>query len=94
MKDLELKEALQEVLEHRQDKRKLEQRTIEVSPSEIQQIRQQYVLSQEEFANLFGVSVRTLQQWEQGRRHPQGPAQVLLKVIAHNPKAVQEALRH
>ncbi|NBT86134.1 MAG: helix-turn-helix domain-containing protein [Alphaproteobacteria bacterium] len=94
MKDLELKEALQEVLEHRQGKRKLEQRTIEVSPSEIQQIRQQYVLSQEEFANLFGVSVRTLQQWEQGRRHPQGPAQVLLKVIAHNPKAVQEALRH
>jgi len=94
MKDLELKEALQEVLENRQGKRKLEQRTIEVSPSEIQQIRQQYVLSQEEFANLFGVSVRTLQQWEQGRRHPQGPAQVLLKVIAHNPKAVQEALRH
>ncbi len=94
MKDLELKEALQEVLEHRQGKRKLEQRTLEVSPSEIQQIRQQYVLSQEEFANLFGVSVRTLQQWEQGRRHPQGPAQVLLKVIAHNPKAVQEALRH
>lgn len=94
MKDLELKEALQEVLEHRQGKRKLEYRTLEVSPSEIQQIRQQYVLSQEEFASLFGVSVRTLQQWEQGRRHPQGPAQVLLKVIAHNPKAVQEALRH
>ena len=57
-------------------------------------IRQEQTLSQEEFADLFGVSIRTLQQWEQGRRQPQGPARVLLKVIAHNPKVVQEALRH
>jgi putative transcriptional regulator len=94
MKDLELKEALQEVLAHRQGKKTLQKRIVEVDPSDIQRIRQQYLLSQKEFADLFGVSLRTLQHWEQGRRHPQGPAQVLLKVIEHNPKAVHDALRH
>jgi len=94
MRDPELKEALEEVQAHRQGKRVLSQRTITLEPSEIQAIRQEQTLSQEEFADLFGVSIRTLQQWEQGRRQPQGPARVLLKVIAHNPKVVQEALRH
>lgn len=88
----DLKEALQEVLAHRQGKHTLEKHVVETSSSEIQRIRQQYLLSQKEFAELFGVSLRTLQHWEQGRRHPHGPAQILLKVIAHNPKAVQEAI--
>ena len=87
-----LKEALQEVLAHRQGKLTLEKRTIKMESSEVQKIRQQYLLSQKEFAELFGVSLRTLQQWEQGRRHPQGPAQVLLKIIAQNPKAVQDVI--
>lgn len=94
MRDPELKEALEEVLAHRQGKHTLSQRTIILEPSQIQAIRQEQTLSQEEFAELFGVSIRTLQQWEQGRRQPQGPARVLLKVIAHNPKVVQEALRY
>lgn len=92
MKDLDLKEALQEVLAHRQGIHPLDKHTVEIEASEIQKIRQEYLLSQKEFAELFGVSLRTLQQWEQGRRHPHGPAQVLLKVIAYNSKAVQEAL--
>lgn len=80
MNDTDLKEALQEVLAHRQGKQSLAHYTVDIEPSDIQKIRQKYLLSQKEFAQLFGVSIKTLQQWEQGRRQPQGPAQVLLKV--------------
>jgi putative transcriptional regulator len=41
---------------------------------------------------MIGVSVATLQNWEQGRRRPEGPAQALLKIAEKNPKAVAEAL--
>jgi putative transcriptional regulator len=41
---------------------------------------------------MIGVSVATLQNWEQGRRTPEGPAKALLKVAAQNPEAVAEAL--
>jgi putative transcriptional regulator len=43
-------------------------------------------LSQQDFANLLGVSARTLQDWEQGRREPTGAAKTLLKVAASHPK--------
>ena len=43
-------------------------------------------LSQQDFANLLGVSTRTLQDWEQGRREPTGAAKTLLKVAATHPK--------
>ncbi len=56
-------------------------------------IREEYGLSQTKFAALLGISVRTLQNWEQGRRHPQGPARVLLKVAARHPKAVLDTVR-
>lgn len=54
----------------------------------VKQIRQQYELSQSEFAALLGVSIKTLQNWEQGRRTPHGAARVLLQVAARHPKAV------
>ncbi len=41
---------------------------------------------------MIGVSVATLRNWEQGSRHPEGPARVLLKVAAENPEAVTRAL--
>jgi putative transcriptional regulator len=47
-------------------------------------------LSQSEFARLIGVSVRTLQEWEQGRRVPSGPARTLLAIAYQNPKALLE----
>ena len=45
-----------------------------------------------EFALMIGVSVSTLQNWEQGRRNPDGPARALLKVASENPEAVSKAL--
>ncbi|MBI3079120.1 MAG: hypothetical protein HYY85_19380 [Deltaproteobacteria bacterium] len=42
---------------------------------------------------MIGVSLATLQNWEQGRRTPEGPARALLKVAAENPEAVAEAVR-
>jgi putative transcriptional regulator len=47
-------------------------------------------LSQSEFARLLGVSVRTLQEWEQGRRSPSGPARMLLAIVHKNPRALLE----
>jgi putative transcriptional regulator len=48
-------------------------------------------LSQADFARLLGVSVRTLQEWEQGRRVPSGPARTLLIIAHKNPRALLEA---
>jgi putative transcriptional regulator len=56
-------------------------------------IREEYGLSQTKFAALLGISVRTLQNWEQGRRHPQGPARVLLRVAARHPRAVLDSVK-
>jgi len=53
-------------------------------------IRERTGLSQAKFAALLGVSVRTLQEWEQGRRAPSGAARTLLMVAAKNPKALLE----
>ena len=47
-------------------------------------------LSQSDFARLLGVSVRTLQEWEQGRRLPSGPARMLLAIAHKNPRALLE----
>ncbi len=51
-------------------------------------IRESTGLSQWQFARLLGVSVRTLQEWEQGRRAPSGAARTLLRIAARNPRAV------
>jgi putative transcriptional regulator len=51
-------------------------------------IREKAGLSQKQFARLLGVSVRTLQEWEQGRRAPSGAARTLLRIAAKNPRAV------
>jgi putative transcriptional regulator len=53
-------------------------------------IRARTGLSQAKFASLLGVSVRTLQEWEQGRRAPTGAARKLLMVAAKNPQALLE----
>jgi putative transcriptional regulator len=67
-------------------------RTFKFRPADVKAIRQGLGKSQSEFAMMIGVSVSTLQNWEQGRRQPDGPARALLKVAAENPKAVAKAL--
>ena len=67
-------------------------RIFEFEPADIKEIRNQLHKSQSEFAMMIGVSVSTLQNWEQGRRKPEGPARALLKIAAINPKALEEAL--
>lgn len=67
-------------------------RAFEFSPLDIKEIRNRLEKSQSEFALMIGVSVGTLQNWEQGRRKPVGPARALLKVASENPEAVREAL--
>jgi putative transcriptional regulator len=67
-------------------------RQFEVSAFNIKQMRLKLKKSQIEFAAMLGVSVATLRNWEQGRRHPVGPAKSLLKVFAANPKIVMQAL--
>jgi putative transcriptional regulator len=67
-------------------------RVREFSPADIKAIRKKLNKSQSEFALMIGVSVSTLQNWEQGRRQPEGPARALLKVATEIPEAVAEAL--
>ncbi|MCB9767403.1 MAG: helix-turn-helix domain-containing protein [Candidatus Omnitrophica bacterium] len=54
----------------------------------VKAIREDIGISQSTFAALIGVSLRTLQNWEQGHRHPTGPAKVLLRLVQSDPKTV------
>jgi len=60
-------------------------RTFQFGPIDIRNIRLRLKKSQSEFAMMIGVSVSTLQNWEQGRRRPEGPARALLKIAAGTP---------
>ena len=55
-------------------------------------LRRKLGLSQSEFASKFGFSVRTVQEWEQGRALPDRPARILLRVIEKSPKTVERAV--
>ena len=72
--------------------RKRPSRRIVVSSSGIRRIRERTNLSQSEFAHLMGVSVKTLQNWEQNRRRPTGPAAALLSIIEHDPELAVKAI--
>jgi putative transcriptional regulator len=59
---------------------------------DVAEVRRRLKLSQAEFAAAFGLSLDSVKNWEQGHRSPEGPAKVLLAVIAKDPRAVQNAL--
>lgn len=67
-------------------------RVWEIPPGEIKRARERLALSQSEFADRFGFSVRNLQKWEQGAARPSGAARAFLTVIAREPRAVMRAL--
>jgi putative transcriptional regulator len=60
---------------------------------DVQTIRKSFKLSQREFALMLGISVNTLQNWEQGRREPSGTARVLLEVAATHPEALLDTVK-
>ena len=62
------------------------------NPVMVKNIRAKLHASQISFAHMIGVSVDTLQNWEQGRRKPEGPALALLKVAEASPEVVMKAL--
>lgn len=64
-----------------------------VSARDVRATRERLALTQSDFAAAFGVSVATVRKWEQGRRAPEGPACVLLRVIDKHPEAVLDTLK-
>lgn len=71
-----------------QSVREMKAGQVRVVHSPVIEARQKTGLSQSEFAALMGVSVRTLQGWEQGRKQPSGAARTLLAIASTNPKAL------
>lgn len=67
-------------------------RRFEVTTPDAKAVREQIGLSQSEFARLMRVSVKTLQNWEQHRRNPTGPAAALLKIVSTAPEMALKSL--
>lgn len=78
-----------EILDGIRELKRGEQGRVSTIPS-VASIREKTGLSQATFAKLLGVSVRTLQEWEQGRRAPSGAARTLLLIAAKNPHSLLE----
>ena len=69
-------------------------RVFTYSPLNVREIREKAGKSQKDFADMIGVSIGTLRNWEQGRRYPEGAALSLLKVVAADPAYVSRILHH
>jgi putative transcriptional regulator len=67
--------------------------TVRIPTIDVKSVRRNLGLSQSQFAAKFGFQPATLRNWEQGRTRPDGPARVLLAVIARHPDVVEDALR-
>jgi putative transcriptional regulator len=88
----QLVKGVREMKRHMNGKAVRAARTSELAEPDVRSIREVAKISQSQFAKLIGVSVRTLQNWEQHRTRPTGPARALLKIVASDPKAAIEAL--
>jgi putative transcriptional regulator len=88
----QLVKGIKDMKRHIAGKRVRGARIQRVESTDVQAIRKAANLSQSRFAKLIGVNLRTLQNWEQGRTRPTGPARALLKIVASNPKSAFEAL--
>lgn len=81
----EILEGLREIKAYKAGEKTLKTRTLK-EPAPVQVIRTRLNISQAAFAGLMGVSVRTVQDWEQGRRKPSGPAAALLRIAEQKPE--------
>ena len=68
-------------------------RGMQVAPNEVAAARMKTGLSQSQFAQALHISVRTLQEWEQGRRSPSGAAKALVGIALRHPEVIAESLR-
>lgn len=90
--DSEMEKFQSDLLESvRQMKAGKAARTTQVQLTSAADARAKVGVSQTEFARLLGVSVRTLQDWEQGRREPSGAAKTLLRIAVRSPEAIRLA---
>jgi putative transcriptional regulator len=87
----ELLESVQEMDEIVKG-RKQASRSFEYPDPEVKAIRNRLGVSQEKFAMILGVSKRTVENWEQGRRHPTGAARSLLRIVEADPEHAMRAL--
>ncbi len=81
----EILEGLRDIKAYKAGAKRLRTHTLKV-PASPQVIRAKLKLSQAAFAGLMGVSLRTVQDWEQGRRKPSGPAEALLRIAEQKPE--------
>ncbi|MFV5215509.1 helix-turn-helix domain-containing protein [Azonexus caeni] len=88
--DAELREAAREMQAGKVGRVSVVSRDGRVVESPVAKARLTSRLSQSQFAELMGVSVRTLQEWEQGRREPSGAAKTLLRVAQAHPEVLRE----
>ena len=86
---MEILDGIREIKDFEAGKVDLRTRKL-TTPSSPQEIRKRLKLSQAAFAGLMGVSLRTVQDWEQGRREPGGPAKALLRIAEQHPDVFLE----
>ena len=87
----DLVQSLKEASAIRKGKRSASRRVTLMTPH-VRDVRQQTGLTQAEFARVMRVSVKTLQNWEQDRRSPTGPASALIKIVSAAPELALKAL--
>lgn len=87
-----IEQGLKEALAHARGKGPAVIHEIDIPEPDVQTIRARTGLSQAEFARSIGVAKGTLLNWEHRRRRPDGPARVLLAMIAKDPEIVQRTL--
>ncbi|MGY8816074.1 MAG: helix-turn-helix domain-containing protein [Gammaproteobacteria bacterium] len=85
--ETDLEQQLSAIRSHKNGKKKLRAYQLK-TPGSPEKIRAQLGLSQTAFAALLNISVKTLQNWEQGQRQPQGPALALLRIIEQYPEVL------
>jgi DNA-binding transcriptional regulator YiaG len=87
----DLAQSLKEAKDISKGKAKASRR-LKITPPDVRAVREKIGLSQSEFARLMRVSIKTLQNWEQHRRTPTGPAAALLKIVLTAPNVVLKSL--